>query len=141
MQRKLIQISHASAAGEGGPWGALIVEGGIFFSGFLADFLAREGAQVAHASSAQEAIATARQMQPELILVDAELKGFSGLDLLPELFMELPWATVIVLSSRPNFSEAAQAIRLGAADYMARPLNFEKLGALIRAQRRLSTTI
>ena len=103
----------------------------------LEDFLRDEGYAVILAASAQEALAKTRAFEPDLILMDCELKGIDCLTLLPELLVEHPKAAVILLASRPEVSSVVEAIKLGALDFFERPYDLEKLKQAIEVQKAL----
>ena len=109
----------------------LVLDHNYILDGALADFLKLEGYRVLLASTAEEALAKTRQYQPDLILLDCEIKGIKCLSLLPELLVENPSAEVILLASRPSASSVLEAIKLGAVDYFERPLDLKGLKLVI----------
>jgi len=115
----------------------LVVDANFSFGGFLESFLETEGHSILRASSAEDALAKTRQFQPDLILLDNDLNGISAVALLPALLMEQASAAIILLAGTPSISEAVEAIKRGAADYLARPVNPQKLKQAIDAQHRL----
>lgn len=103
----------------------------------LGDFLKSEGYPVILAGSAEEALAQTRAFEPDLILLDCELKGIRCLTLLPELLTEHPGAAVILLASRPKVSSVVEAMKLGAVDFFERPYDLQKLKQAIELQKSL----
>ena len=103
----------------------------------LEGFLKNEGYPFILADSAQSALAKARRFQPDLVLLDCELKGVTCLTLLPELLLIHPKAAVILLASRPSVSSVVEAIQLGAVDFFERPLDLERLKTAIELQKAL----
>ncbi len=115
----------------------LMVDGAFGAEGLLEDFLKSEKHFVIKAESAEEALAMTRRFQPDLILLDSEVAGVSGLVLLPELMLEHPTAAVIMLATTPRLSLAVEAMRWGAVDVLERPLDLAKLKAAIDIQKAL----
>jgi two-component system phosphoglycerate transport system response regulator PgtA len=115
----------------------LVVDGNFFFTGFLEKFLESEGHSILTAATIKDALAKTRQFQPDLILLDSELDGATGLSLLSELLMEQSSASVIMLARQPSIAEAVEAIKLGATDYFERPLDPQRLRHAIESQKTL----
>ncbi len=115
----------------------LVADGEAGFSGALENFLGAEGHFILRAENAVEALAKTRQYQPDLILLDSELGGTTGLELLGKLLLEQFSAAVILLAGRPSVAESVEAMRRGAADYLSRPLDLVKLKLSIDVQKLL----
>jgi DNA-binding NtrC family response regulator len=89
------------------------------------------------ADSAEEALEKARRFEPSLILLDRELKGLKCLSLLPELLVENPDASVVLLANRPKLSSVVETMTMGAVDFFERPLDLERLKLVIEHQKAL----
>lgn len=75
----------------------------------------RPGLQVVgEAATASEALIVAREAQPDIILLDLDLGGDNGLDILPELFTTAKQARVLMLTGVRDPEEHHRAVRLGA---------------------------
>jgi DNA-binding NtrC family response regulator len=118
----------------------LVVDGPIPFASFLKEFFKTEGQFIIRAGSAEEALAKTRHFLPDLILLNSELEGIPGLSLLPGLLLEHPHAAVIIMASKPNAPEAVEAMKMGATDYLERPLDQKKLKQAIDLQKSLFKT-
>lgn len=79
------------------------------------------GYQVQVATDAASAIARALQWSPDLILVDLNLPGLSGKDLLVALASQGVQTPMIILAARGMEADVIQAFRLGASDYLPLP--------------------
>lgn len=120
------------------PWfTTLVVDGDLPFSGVLNEFIETEGHFVLRAMNADEALAKAREFQPHFILLNVDAEGLGALELLPRLLLEDPGAAVILMACSPGISDAVEAMKLGAADYLELPLNPEKLRQSIENQKAL----
>jgi DNA-binding NtrC family response regulator len=115
----------------------LVIEGSASFAVFLEEFFKTEGHYIVRSGSAEDALAKTRDFRPDLILLDNELDGVNALALLPELLMEHASAAVVVMAGHPSISEAVEAMKLGAADYLERPLNPQKLKRAVDLQKAL----
>ena len=91
-------------------------------------FLSREGyGPVTTASTFDEALALIENNTYDLIVSDIVLEGASGIDLLrraKELHQECP---VVMVTGYPNIKSASEAVRLGAFDYLPKPVKKEEL--------------
>jgi DNA-binding NarL/FixJ family response regulator len=87
---------------------------------------------VAQASSAEEAIDLALDVRPDILLVDIDLPGASGLNLLRDLAPRLPDTRIVLLTVSTAQRDVTEAMRLGAAGYLTKDMNPD---ALMRAVR------
>ncbi|MBW4055279.1 MAG: sigma-54-dependent Fis family transcriptional regulator [Proteobacteria bacterium] len=93
----------------------------------LAGILEDEGYQVLTAESGAEGIECARQELPDLILLDIWMPGMDGLETLEKLKGQLPQITVIMISGHGTIETAVRATKLGAFDFIEKPLSLEKV--------------
>jgi two-component system, NtrC family, response regulator AtoC len=98
----------------------------------LSSLLSDEGYEVLEAPCGQAGLALARQQSPDLVLLDIRLPDVNGLDVLSRLRKEECDAAVLIMTADTTSSNAIQATRLGAFDYIAKPINDEHLLVLIR---------
>jgi DNA-binding NtrC family response regulator len=88
--------------------------------------------------SAEEALGKFSEFSPHVILVDVELPGMNGLDLVSQLGEEIQRVPVIIITGRGSDERVAQAIEAGAFWYIEKPLKPPILRALLdRALGRL----
>ena len=115
----------------------LLVDGLAPVDGQLEAFLKAGGNFILKALSAEEAVAMTRRFEPNLILLDSEWKGASGLALLPDLLAVWPSAAVIVLAVKPSIRDAVEAMKMGAVEVLERPLDLKRLERAMDAQKAL----
>lgn len=93
----------------------------------LTGILEDEGYQILSAESGVEGIECARQDLPDLILLDIWMPGMDGLETLERLKVLLPQVTVIMISGHGTIETAVRATKLGAFDFIEKPLSLEKV--------------
>jgi two-component system repressor protein LuxO len=110
----------------------LLVEKTALQGSQAAALLAPSGYAIRSAASAEQALDLLTDWLPDAILLDADLPGMSGLELLGQLAAERITAPVIMITDQSNSSIAAQAIKLGALDYLAKPYDSQRLAVSLR---------
>jgi two-component system, NtrC family, response regulator AtoC len=103
----------------------LIIEDESLFARAVMMRLQKSGFECEHAESLQDGRAIAKQFLPDLVLLDMRLPDGNGLDLLPELVAA--GVSVIVMTAHGDVSDAVNAIKLGANDYLKKPIDLEEL--------------
>lgn len=101
----------------------------------LASRLRRRGFNVVAAEDGARALAAARDERPDLILMDLSLPGLDGWEATRRLkaMPETAGIPVIALSAHVMAGDREQALAAGCDDYDAKPVDFERLLAKIRA--------
>ena len=98
----------------------------------LAFNLERSGFSVQTASNAEDALEMARQIRPDLIIMDIGLPGMDGLEALRKQRDEMG-IPVILLTARRRELDEVLGLELGADDYITKPFDFDVLLAHIKA--------
>jgi DNA-binding NtrC family response regulator len=93
----------------------------------VSGYLKKQGFEVFTAAGGESALELFRQSPMELILTDQRMPGLSGLDLLKAAREINPETQVIVMTAYGSVETAVEAMRDGAADYVAKPLNLDEL--------------
>ena len=88
---------------------------------------------VAQASSGREAVETAREARPRLVLLDIRMAGGDGLDALVALKQEHPLMAVMMLTTYDNPTYMARAVAGGAAGYLLKGIDQEEMLQALRA--------
>lgn len=105
----------------------LIVDSDTAFRARAVEALAGDGHPLAHSATAADAVNILRQHPCPVVVCDGRLDDRDGFDLMREILREWPSTQLIVTSADPGPGAARQAIRLGAVDYLAKPLDDAKL--------------
>ncbi len=100
--------------------------------GGLAVLLQDEGYKVLTAYNGKVGLDLAREHNPDLALVDQKMPEMNGLQFLKEARQTLPDMAVVMMTAYGTVESAVEAIKLGAADYLMKPINFEELILIIR---------
>jgi two-component system, NtrC family, response regulator AtoC len=115
----------------------LFVDDDRAFSSLAATALQREGFAVTLARSLHEARGALGRAPPSLVVLDRRLPDGDGLAFLPELKALAPGAAVVMVTAHGDIASAVEAVRAGAADYVAKPVELADL--VLRARRALET--
>ena len=91
---------------------------------------------VAEASSAEEAIGLAPGVRPDVILLDIDLPGLSGIEAVRELAPRLPDTRIVVLTASTDNRDLLDAVRYGADGYLTKDLTGDALLRAIRGLRK-----
>ena len=105
----------------------LIVEDDITFSLMLTTWLGKKGFVVRSSSSVSDAKRRLGEEAFDLVISDLRLPDSDGIDLLKWLKSTHPSLPLIMMTSYAEIQTAVQAMKLGAADYIAKPLNPDEL--------------
>jgi two-component system NtrC family response regulator len=97
----------------------------------LAGFLRKRGYRVAEAGSVEEAQRTARLSPPHLLITDLRLGGPTGIELLRDLKPLFPEMEALVLTAYGTISDAVEAMRAGAYDFVTKPIDLDRLELLV----------
>ena len=103
----------------------LIVEDEVLFARAVTRRLQKSGYECAHVENLQDARNILKQFYPDIVLLDMRLPDGNGLDLLPEFVAKN--AVVIVMTAHGEISDAVNAMKQGAIDYLKKPIDLEEL--------------
>lgn len=110
----------------------LIVEDNVTLSQMQKDWLTREGYDVTTAIDAVVARRHIRKTDFDLILSDVRLPEGDGLSLLAWLKKEKPCIPVVIMTEYASYPDAVKAIKMGAKDYLPKPVHRERLFEIAR---------
>src|SRR3984957_8005887 len=89
-------------------------------------------ANISEAATGREALLLLRQDRPDLVLLDLNLPGIGGLELLRRMLLEDKAARILVLSMHAEALYAARAMELGARGYLSKNASAEELLTAVR---------
>jgi len=97
----------------------------------LKAILRDEGYQVVVAESGEEAVKIVEEEEPQLVLLDIWLPGMDGLETLTAIKKINPEILVIIMSGHGTIETAVRATKLGAFDFVEKPLSLDKIIILV----------
>ena len=109
---------------------ALAVDDDPNFLSALADLIESQGFTIRVATTLRDARGLIAHRAPDLALVDLYLPDGNGIDLLPDLGSGAT-AKIILMTGHADVDSAVQALRLGASDYLTKPLDIGRLKGLL----------
>jgi two-component system response regulator RegA len=111
----------------------LIVEDDKFFLQRLARAMEGRGFTVTTADSVAEGLNALETSSPAFAVVDMRLEDGNGLDVISELKRRRPDARAIILTGYGNIATAVTAVKLGAVDYLSKPVDADDVVAALLA--------
>jgi len=124
----IAQSMGQQSAGEGS---VLIVEDEKVVRESLSDWL-KDIYQVMMAETGEEALDLIGKQDFDVLIIDVRLPGKSGLQVLSEVRETKPYIKCIVITAYPSVELAVEAMKLGAVDYLIKPVSPERLEKLMR---------
>ena len=112
----------------------LIIDDDDVVRASLAAYLEDSGFSVLQAGNGQQGLQVFEEHQPDLVICDLRMPQMGGLELIRRISERAPQLPVIVVSGAGVMNDAVEALRLGAADYLIKPL--EDLAVLEHSVRR-----
>ncbi len=109
----------------------LVVDDDLNYRNILTDYLGGKGYYVKLASSAEEAIDILERDYFNIVITDLKLPGKSGIDLLKIVKSKASETEVIMLTAYGSVDSAVSALKIGACDYLIKPLSLEELSLTI----------
>jgi DNA-binding response OmpR family regulator len=106
----------------------------------LARILQRGGIEVTTAASGKDALALISRQPFDLIYLDVRMPDMNGVEVLKKIHAGFPDMPVVLFTAQPDVHSAVEALRLGAKDYLVKPIQpdtlLERTDALLRQQDR-----
>jgi CheY-like chemotaxis protein len=109
----------------------LVVEDQVDLGDVFRDYLFELGHQPVVVHTAEAALARLKTDRPDAILLDVQLPGMSGLDFLQLRPVRALGVPIVAVSGVVNESQARQCLQLGAADFMGKPVQLDRLNEVL----------
>jgi FixJ family two-component response regulator/GAF domain-containing protein len=113
----------------------LVVDDEKFFREQVCDALAAASIGCTIATTGEQALEAGRATDIGVVVLDISLPGISGVEVLEQLLAERPMLRVIMVSAHTDQGLILSALRLGACDYLAKPLHEEELVLAVQRAR------
>jgi DNA-binding response OmpR family regulator len=133
-----MNLIEASSAGGG--YRALVVDDEVPLAEVVASYLEREMFDVTLAHNGADALALAREIDPDVVVLDLALPGIDGLEVCRQL-RTFSDAYVVMLTARDTEVDTIVGLAVGADDYITKPFSPRELVARIRAMLRRPRTV
>jgi CheY-like chemotaxis protein len=117
---------------------ALLVDDDSDAAETMAMLIANEGFTVATAGSLQDARRQMALQEPDIVLLDLMLPDGSGMELFHDA-KQLPNTELVLITGHASLETSIQALRLGAADYLVKPMSLKQLKGVLSRVTRPST--
>ena len=98
----------------------------------IKDWLKDAGYQVAAVESGEEALEIIEKQDFSVMVLDIRLPGKTGMTVLKEIKAQRPWIKSIIITAYPSAETTTEATKLGAVDYLIKPVAPDDLERLIR---------
>jgi DNA-binding NtrC family response regulator len=109
----------------------LVVDDESVLAGAMRDYLCRHGFAVSVRSSGEEALKTIERQPPDIVVLDYRLPRMDGLAVLRQIKESRPEVEVIMLTAHGSVESAVEAMKLGAFDYLNKPVDLEELRLVV----------
>lgn len=110
----------------------LIVDDEPSMRKYLQTSLELDSYRVSTAATGEEAVDQVRQKAPDVVLLDLVMPGWDGLETLKRIRKASPLSKVVMISCVRDTRKVAQAMRLGAQDYLSKPIQKEEMDEVLR---------
>lgn len=114
----------------------LLVEDEVLFAKAVVKRLQKAGFECEHAESLHDARLLVKQFEPDMALLDMRLPDGNGLDLLSDFVTKN--INTIVMTAFGDVTDAVNAIKMGAIDYLKKPIDLEELLLIIQKNEKTS---
>ncbi|WP_313674689.1 response regulator transcription factor [Mycolicibacterium sp.] len=128
-------LSGTTASGPAAGYRALVVDDEAPLADVVASYLRRDHFEVTVCHSGAEALAAAREVDPDVVVLDLGLPGIDGLEVCRQL-RTFSDAYVVMLTARDTEVDTIVGLSVGADDYLTKPFSPRELVARIRAMLR-----
>lgn len=111
----------------------LLVDDKEEFVSALSNRLLLHGMEVHTATKGEDALAMLQEKTADVVVLDVVMPGMGGLETLRRIKETYPHIQVILLTGHASTKEGIEGMRLGAFDYLMKPVDIEELIAKMRA--------
>jgi two-component system, OmpR family, response regulator len=118
---------------DGEPVRILVVDDEATLTDLLQMALRYEGCEVRTAANGHTAIRTAKEFQPDAIVLDVMLPDLDGFDVLRRVRRQAPNVPVLFLTARDSVEDRIAGLTAGGDDYVTKPFSLEEVVARLRA--------
>jgi len=130
--REVEQFGERTLQAERESTNVLVVDDEQVMRDLLTDVLEEEGYRVTAVAAAEEALERVNNANDiEIIITDIKMKGMDGIELLRKVKEIDPKIDVIVMTGYASVQTAVESMKLGAIDYLTKPLNIDQIRVIV----------
>ncbi len=96
-------------------------------------YFSQEYLVIGEARNGREAIEKARELNPDIILIDVQMPGINGLEAIRSISQSGGTKAFVLITAYERFDIAREALRLGVCDYVLKPISRERLEIALRS--------
>ena len=115
----------------------LIIDDDKTFRDAICMLIDAEGHYTEAVASAEMGLARLKEEKFSVVLLDLNLGGVNGLDVLPQILKARPHLPVVMFTAQGNVKTAVEAMRRGAVDFLEKPFNREQFHVVVARVRRV----
>lgn len=119
----------------------LVVDDEPFFQKMMGKLLQKGRHAVDEALDGVSALHRVKEKEYDLVLLDVNMPGIDGLSLLPKLRNVRPDSSLVIVSGSESMDTVIQALRLGADDFIRKPVDEKELDAVLEKARRVRSLL
>jgi DNA-binding response OmpR family regulator len=131
-------LGTATVTESASPFTILLVDDNHDFVEFLKYLLLHRGFEVRCVYSGTECLEAVRRQDFDLVILDVMMPNMDGLTVCRELKKFAPSLPVFLLTAKDDLATRAAAIKLGASEFLAKPVNIEDFITRVRTQCHVS---
>ncbi|SDP46381.1 sigma-54-dependent transcriptional regulator [Desulforhopalus singaporensis] len=105
----------------------LLVDDEQDFLKMLSDRLKMRGLKVNTVSSGEEAVSKVEEQDYDAVILDLSMPGIDGLETIRQIKTKNPDAEIIMLTGHGSIKSSVEALKLGATDYLQKPVDIKEL--------------
>jgi DNA-binding NtrC family response regulator len=110
----------------------VVIDDEVNAAAALEKLLQEDGYEVSAANDARTGLSLLEKIDAEIVLTDLRMPGMDGLELLTKVKQLRPETMVILMTAYGTVKTAVRAMKLGAEDYLAKPIDFEELEVILQ---------
>lgn len=111
----------------------LVVDDEPVLADMMSMALRYEGWEVSTAGDGRTAVAKAREVRPDVVVLDVMLPDMTGLEVLRKLRAQLPYLPVLLLTAKDSIEDRIAGLTAGGDDYVTKPFSIEEVVLRLRS--------
>ena len=110
----------------------VVIDDEVNAAAALETLLKEDGYEVARAHDARSGLSLLEKTEPDVVLTDLRMPGMDGIELLAKIKEIRPETMVILMTAYGTVKTAVKAMKLGAEDYLSKPIDVEELEVVLQ---------